>query len=68
MSDSRSSGLSADEVETVKKALSIREGLVVKSAVEQARMVSVKACPQSRNIRFVNVLLSIKCPPGQLML
>lgn len=45
--------LSADEVETVKKALSVREGQVVKSAVEQARMASVKACPHCGSIRFV---------------
>lgn len=47
------SALSADEVETVKKALSVREGQVVKSAVEQARMASVKACPHCGSIRFV---------------
>ena len=45
--------LSADEIETVKKALSVREGQVVKSAVEQARMASVRACPHCGSVRFV---------------
>ena len=45
--------LSADEIETVKKALTVREGQVVKSAVEQARMASVRACPHCGSVRFV---------------
>ena len=44
--------LSAGEIEKVKKVLSAREGLVVKSDVERERMASVRACPHCGGLRF----------------
>ena len=49
--------LSADEIETVKKALSVREGQVVKSAVEQARMASGASQDSCRLIHAANRVL-----------
>jgi transposase-like protein len=45
-------GLTADEIEKVKKALSAREGQVVKDSLEWERLANVKACPHCGSLRF----------------
>lgn len=45
-------GLSADEIEKVKQALSAREGQVVRDTVECERLAKVTACPHCGSLRF----------------
>jgi hypothetical protein len=52
-------GLTADEIEKVKKALSAREGQVVKDSLEWERLANVKACPHCGSLRVSKDSVSV---------